>query len=165
MINHEMAERSLVGSLMFDPQSIRSIRNKVSIDDFSNLNCKKIFMLISDISSRNESPLCANDFKNEITRLQIERMLPDFYSYIYELRKETNACGNIDAWAAIVVQFSVSRSLKLIRNEVKIKNNFFKNIEEVIKSIMDNPKLTKEYLGEVIVDINESLITLYNEVE
>ncbi|MEZ8693945.1 replicative DNA helicase [Vibrio splendidus] len=110
------AEQSVIGGLLLDNERWDTVAEKVVAKDFYSRPHRLIFEAVKDILEEN-SPL---DLITLSEHLELREQLEDVggFAYLADLAKNTPSAANINAYADIVAQRALVRSLIGVANEI-----------------------------------------------
>nr|WP_282449783.1 replicative DNA helicase [Vibrio sp. 1CM2L] len=110
------AEQSVIGGLLLDNERWDTVAEKVVAKDFYSRPHRLIFEAVKDILEES-SPL---DLITLSEHLELREQLEDVggFAYLADLAKNTPSAANINAYADIVAQRALVRSLIGVANEI-----------------------------------------------
>ncbi|MEZ8587152.1 replicative DNA helicase [Vibrio cyclitrophicus] len=110
------AEQSVIGGLLFDNERWDTVAEKVVAKDFYSRPHRLIFEAVKDILEES-SPL---DLITLSEHLELREQLEEVggFAYLADLAKNTPSAANINAYADIVAQRALVRSLIGVANEI-----------------------------------------------
>ncbi|MEZ8246362.1 replicative DNA helicase [Vibrio splendidus] len=110
------AEQSVIGGLLLDNERWDTVAEKVVAKDFYSRPHRLIFEAVKDILE-DSSPL---DLITLSEHLELREQLEDVggFAYLADLAKNTPSAANINAYADIVAQRALVRSLIGVANEI-----------------------------------------------
>ncbi|MEZ9124821.1 replicative DNA helicase [Vibrio cyclitrophicus] len=110
------AEQSVIGGLLLDNERWDTVAEKVVVKDFYSRPHRLIFEAVKDILEES-SPL---DLITLSEHLELREQLEEVggFAYLADLAKNTPSAANINAYADIVAQRALVRSLIGVANEI-----------------------------------------------
>jgi len=103
------AEQSVIGAMLIDPNAVDLILEKVQTVHFYNRNHRDIYSAIKDLASKNSNI----DLITVSEALEVSGELEGVggFGYLGELAKNTPSAANVSAYADIVIERSVARTI------------------------------------------------------
>ena len=110
------AEQSLLGGLLLDNQRMDQVADIVTVNDFYRKEHKLIFLAISELNQENQPAdvLTVSEFLDKSGDLQAVGGM----AYLGSLANNTPSAANIKAYAGIVRERSIMRSLGHAAREI-----------------------------------------------
>ncbi len=125
-------EKSLLGSILIDPESFVKIADKINEDDFFEVNHQKIYQAINYLYEKHQAIdtlTLANVLKNNKSL-----DLVGGPSYLADLTNYVPSAAHIDEYASIVAQKAFRRRLIKVSDEIsEISNNETQELNDLIE--------------------------------
>ncbi len=125
-------EKSLLGSILIDPESFVKIADKINEDDFFEVNHQKIYQAINYLYEKHQAIdtlTLANVLKNNKSL-----DLVGGPSYLADLTNYVPSAAHIDEYANIVAQKAFRRRLIKVSDEIsEISNNETQELNDLIE--------------------------------
>lgn len=121
-----MAEKLVLGSLLFDSTSIDSVKDVLSPEMFTDSKHGQIYATILDLFN----------LKKKFDVNSVGLSLPDEMGYLLDLKNLVNSSAEIKEYAQIITDlFSKNKILQVLKNTESNMGNL--TLEEVIESLKD----------------------------
>ncbi len=125
-------EKSLLGSILIDPESFVKIADKINEDDFFEVNHQKIYQAVNYLYEKHQAIdtlTLANVLKNNKSL-----DLVGGPSYLADLTNYVPSAAHIDEYANIVAQKAFRRRLIKVSDEIsEISNNETQELNDLIE--------------------------------
>ena len=128
------AERSVLGALMLDNRAWDSVADRLNDQDFYRNDHRLIFQAMQSLAKRNQPFDVLTVAETMKTMSVLDQAGGE--SYLYELANNTPSAANIAAYADIVAERSILRSL--IATGTDIANSAFNPDGQDVKSLLDS---------------------------
>lgn len=164
------AEQAVLGAVLLDSDSLVSVLERISSEDFYRTAHQLIFEAMVELSEEGE-PI---DLVTLTSKLQDKQQLNDVggVSYLTELANAVPTAANVDYYAQIVEEKSMLR--RLIRTATQIVSNGYANSEDVGELLSEaeqrimeisNQRSTKGFIPirDVLMDVFERVEFLHQQ--
>ncbi|MBN2197624.1 replicative DNA helicase [Candidatus Wolfebacteria bacterium] len=159
------AERSVLGALMIDKNSIIRVADLINADDFYNPSHSKIFEVISDLFAKGE-PI---DILSVTKKLKDKKFLAEIggSAYLTDLINSVPTATHISYYAQLVKQKKVLRDLITTSSDINEKVfNSSKDPEELLDEIEQKIfSISQKSRSQNFVHIKDELKEAYERIE